>query len=254
MRIDLGSRDVARADDAAEDVPSARVRRVGLRLLGSFELTVDDREVPLPLSAQRLLALLALADVPLQRGHVGGVLWPDKSESRAMANLRSALWRVRQPGVELIEASSTALRLSDDVEVDTRLLVLGLAVEQAEVPAPGLELLSDWYEDWVLVERERMRHLQLVALESLCRDLTETGHASRAIDVGLRLVAMEPLRESSHRTLIAAHLAEHNVGEAVRQFDAYTYRVRVDLGVEPSSVLVEMCPAFRRRLEPHHPA
>lgn len=219
-----------------------------VRLLGAFELSVGSEAIPLPLSAQRLLALLALTDAPLQRCHVGGVLWPDKPESRAMANLRSTLWRVRQPGIELIEATSTSLSLAEEVQVDTRLLAAGLVLDGADAGLIGVELLTDWYDDWVLVERERLRHLQLFALESLCRDLGESRHVARAVDVGLRLVAMEPLREGSHRALIAAHLADDNVGEAVRQFERYTELARSELGVEPSPALVAMSPAFAFRL------
>jgi DNA-binding SARP family transcriptional activator len=122
------------------------------------------------------------------------------------------------------------------------------------VIALGGELLPDWYDDWVVVERERVRHAQLRALEGACRALSARGDYAGAVDAGLRLVAAEPLRESSHRTLIAAHLAEGNVGEAIRQFEAYVRLARDDLGVEPTESLVGMSPAFGHRLaRPSHP-
>ena len=37
------------------------------------------------------------------------------------------------------------------------------------------ELLPDWYDDWVLLERERFRQLRLHALDALCDDLTRAG-------------------------------------------------------------------------------
>ena len=239
------------ATNVVLDEPQDADASVGphIRLLGTFELSVGSSVVPLPLSAQRLLALLALADAPLQRCHVSGTLWPDKSESRAMANLRSTLWRVRQPGLELIDATATTLSLAPEVRVDTRLLAAGLSLDGLDGSPLRLELLADWYDDWVLVERERLRHLQLAALETLCDDLVRAGEITRAVDVGLRLVAMEPLRESSHRALAAAHLADDNVGEAARQFDGYRELVKRELGVDPSSAFVEMSPAFAHRLQ-----
>lgn len=45
---------------------------------------------------------------------------------------------------------------------------------------------------------------------------------------------MEPLRETAHRTLIEAHLAEGNWSEARRQFRECRRLLREELGVEPS--------------------
>jgi DNA-binding SARP family transcriptional activator len=217
--------------------------------MGGFELRLQDDVVPLPLSAQRLVAFLALADGALQRSHVGGSLWPDKSEERAMANLRASLWRVRQPGIDLVNAVGTSLVLNPSVDVDVRRIRHGRTDDSRDLVTLGVELLPDWYDDeWVVVERERVRHAQLRALEKVCRDLAVRGDYADSIDAGLRLVAAEPLRESSHRALIAAHLAEGNVGEAVRQFDAFVRLAREDLGIEPSSSLVEMSSAFAVRL------
>jgi len=37
------------------------------------------------------------------------------------------------------------------------------------------DLLPDWYDDWVLIERERFRQLRLRALEALCERLPRAG-------------------------------------------------------------------------------
>jgi DNA-binding SARP family transcriptional activator len=69
----------------------------------------------------------------------------------------------------------------------------------------------------VLVERERFRQLRLHALEALCRRLTGDGLHAEAVDAGIAAIAAEPLRESAHRALMSAHVAEGNRGEAMRQ-------------------------------------
>ena len=71
---------------------------VRLNLLRGFELWCDGERVTLPMSAQRVLAFLALHDRPVLRLYVAGSLWLDASEERSYANLRSALWRLRRPG------------------------------------------------------------------------------------------------------------------------------------------------------------
>ena len=89
----------------------------------------------------------------------------------------------------------------------------------------------------MLVERERFHQLRLHALEASCDRLITAGRCGEAIDAGLAVVAAEPLRESAHRALIRAHLAEGNQGEAHRQYQLCCEILRDELGVEPSNTL-----------------
>jgi DNA-binding SARP family transcriptional activator len=104
------------------------------------------------------------------------------------------------------------------------------------------ELLPTWYDDddWLLVERERFHQLRLHALEALCQRLTAAGRYGQAVDAGLAAVAAEPLRESAQRTLIKAHLAEGNYGEANRQYELCRHLLAEELGVQPSNALREL--------------
>ena len=58
-----------------------------------------------------------------------------------------------------------------------------------------------------------------------------------AVQAGLAAVAGEPLRESAHRILIEAYLAEGNVAEAIRQYASYRHTLYDELGVEPSPAM-----------------
>ena len=70
-----------------------------------------------------------------------------------------------------------------------------------------LELLPDWYEDWVVAERERLRQIVSRTFSALVRRLVADGRAEEAIDIGLDVVRLEPLCETSEQSLIAAYLA-----------------------------------------------
>ena len=72
------------------------------------------------MSAQRVLAFLALHPHALRRAHVAGSLWLDRPEERAFANLRSALWRLQQAGGDVVEANGALLGLAPWVRVDFR--------------------------------------------------------------------------------------------------------------------------------------
>lgn len=216
---------------------------VRLSLLRSFEVRRGGRAVELPVSAQRVVVFLALHDRPLQRGYVAGNLWPDVTEERAAGNLRSALWRLRQPGVELVEATSAHLKLAPNVEVDLRLAwsearrVLDLNEERMLVvdeTSFSADVLPDWYDDWVILERERFRQVRLHALETLCERLASIGRFAEAVQAGLAAVAGEPLRESAQRALVKVYLAEGNRGEAMRQYRLYEELLERELGFHPS--------------------
>jgi DNA-binding SARP family transcriptional activator len=96
------------------------------------------------------------------------------------------------------------------------------------------DLLPDWYDDWVIIERERFRELRVEALERICRQLSGVGRYGDAVQAGLAAVAAEPLRESAHQALIGAHLAEGNRTDALRQYQLLSYLLRRDLDLEPS--------------------
>jgi DNA-binding SARP family transcriptional activator len=223
---------------------------VKLALLNSFELRCGSDPVPLPPSAQRLLALLALHERPVRRLHVAGTLWVDTPEERAAANLRSSLWRLNRPGPRLVETAGLQLRLDPRVRVDVResaalahrLLTAPEESDGTELDAALLtgELLPDWYDDWVLIERERLRQLSLHALEALARRLLAAARPAAALEAALAAMAMEPLRESAHRLLIEIHLAEGNAAEAIRQFQLCCAMFRDQLGLAPSPQLAEL--------------
>jgi DNA-binding SARP family transcriptional activator len=226
---------------------------VRLELIRGFALTHLGLRVALPLSAQRLLAFMALQRRPLQRVKVASTLWLEGTEERCLANLRSALWRLRRPNCALVEAVGSALRLSSEVSVDVheaeararRLLDQGpdpVAAEDLRLDRGDLDadLLPDWYDDWVLVERERLSQLRLHALEALAQRLAGLGRHAEAVEAALAAVRGEPLRESAHRVLIGIHLAEGNRHRALCQYREYSQLMRTELDLDPSPQIAQM--------------
>jgi DNA-binding SARP family transcriptional activator len=221
-----------------------------LRLLDRFELRSRDRVIPITVGPQRLITFLALHNRLLPRGHVAGMLWPDVPADRANANLRASIWRMPSTCRPVIDLSTRHIRLGGDVSVDLteavalteRLLDRSRSPDEGDLSAASRaallnDLLPDCYDDWVLAESERFHQLRLHALEVLCERLAAAGRYGEAIDAGLAAVCGEPLRESAHRVLIKAHLAEGNYIEAERQYGFYRRVVRDELGLEPSDGL-----------------
>lgn len=227
--------------------PDARVR---LCLMQGFSLSCERVPIRIPLSAQRVAAFVALRNRPSLRPYVAEMLWLDATQDRAMGNLRSALWRLRQAGVRVVETSGDYLTLGEDVAVDvieltvwSHQLMAGdgdVATERIDELTVAGDLLPDWYDDWVLIERERLRQLRLHALERACVMLTLAGEFGRAIEAGLAAITEEPLHESGHVALINAHLCEGNRAEAIRQYEAYVRLMRDELGLGPSPAVTAL--------------
>jgi DNA-binding SARP family transcriptional activator len=215
-----------------------------LRVLDCFSLTCDGRHVGVPRSAQRLLAFLALHRHPVRRLFVAGSLWLDSPEERAYASLRSALWRLQAAGADVIEVRDAHLALAPSVRVDhreaaglSRALLDRRGADLQTVADWALlagELLPDWDEEWVIVEREHHRQLSLQAMEALSERMLTAGTLPQALEVALAVFAREPLRETAHRLMIRVHIADGNSFEAIRQYQLYERLTLTRIGIPPS--------------------
>jgi DNA-binding SARP family transcriptional activator len=240
-------------------VASARASALRLSLLGGFEIRDHDGVVSLPLTAQRLVAYLAIRGRPVSREHVSGTLWGEFATVRAAANLRGAIWRANRIGLAIVEGREQ-LHLCDYVHVDVRDFSARahalLRDERAIDETPGAcdfgewtsgDLLPDWYDDWLTPEREQLHQLRLQALEIVCRRLTAARKYGEAISAGLAAVAADPLRESAQRAVMEAYLAQGNVADAVHQYRTYRALLRDELGLAPSARMELLIRGVRRR-------
>jgi DNA-binding SARP family transcriptional activator len=213
-------------------------------LLDGFRLAHDDRQVTLPASSQRLLAYLSLHDRPLGRTRVAFTLWTNADETRAFGALRSALWRLRRVPHPLVVTRPQGLALAPGIRVDLR---EGMGLANALLDGDGDgdwtgvhasqlqgELLPDWYDDWVVRAREQFDELRVHALEALSERNLRAGRHARAIEAGLAAAHAEPLRESTHRALIRAYVAEGNHAEALDHYRRFARRLRDEVGMRPS--------------------
>jgi DNA-binding SARP family transcriptional activator len=145
-----------------------------------------------------------------------------------------------------VHATRDVVQLHDEVEVDltrcqrcARDLIDrgadGAPVARTPLRLLELDLLPAWDEDWIVLERERVRQLRIHALEALSRSLVNQGRFAQAVEAALAAVSADPLRESANAALIEAHLAEGNRSEAARQLAAYRTVLDDELALAPSS-------------------
>lgn len=233
---------------AVNAFPAASSSSLSIHLLGGPWFTIDSTPHEVPDGSKRLLAFLALDRRRLDRHYVAGALWPDRDDDRAAGCLRTALWRLRNVGLDVIEVSHMTLRLVPEVRVDAE-----EARDWAErilAGRPGesdlhscwdrthaLDLLPGWYDNWVTNHREWLRQLVLHALDEVSRQLTARGRPGDAVTIAQRTVDADPLRESAQQVLMEAHVAEGNLAEARRVLARYERHAQEELDIRPSPLL-----------------
>lgn len=204
-----------------------------VRLLDGFEFTSGGTAVDLPLPSAKVLAYLGVArEREMERQRVARAVWPAAEPARAMANLRSALWRLPVPARAAVVTRSRSLALAPKVERDIDVFSNGQ--RRPSLDQFMAELLPGWEDDWVLVEREWLRVVRLGLLERLSETCRRDGDITGAVLHAYAAVAIEPLHEATHRLLLRAYLAEGNRFEALGHYRNFRRLLREELGVDPS--------------------
>ena len=193
---------------------------------------------------------MALHSQPVARPLVAGTLWPEVSERRAYATLRSSLCRLDPVARKALRVDPVAVRLADEVAVDlqnARALAYRLLAPTATPSEDDLgpaaiavlsrDLLPGWYEDWVLLESEDWRQLRLHALEALADHLSAAGRFGEAALAAGATIRADPVRESARACLIRVHLTEGNRSEALREFERFSHILKAELGLTPTPQL-----------------
>ncbi|WP_296808513.1 BTAD domain-containing putative transcriptional regulator [Thiocapsa sp.] len=245
--------------------------RLHIQLLGGFTLKRDGAPVTLPTrKAAALLAILAMPPGTLiTRERLADLLWSRSAEAQARGSLRQAVAQLRKALEDesgmLIETVGPGLRLvSPRVEVDAGTLERALAagspadlelagrLYQGEFLA-GLAIGEAPFEDWRATEAERLRRLLLRGLQALLGRHIERGDLEASLDLGERLVRLEPLAEETYQALMHLHLDRGALGPAMREYQRCRAALAAGLGVAPSAATEALRRALRAR--PHaHPS
>jgi DNA-binding SARP family transcriptional activator len=231
-------------------VVGTSTRNWRLGILGGFSLTGDGTCVALPPAGERIIAFLAIQKRPVNRLEIASITAAESTEERALGRLRTTLYRLTHTAAApVLTSNRETVGLHPDVAVDLYDQAESISgIENGTLPDASQldaalieELLPGWYDDWVILARERNRQRQLHAIEAMADVLTRRCSYARALDLGLHAVERDPLRESAHRSVIVVHLAEGNLHAAVTQYRAYlAHLAEAGLGPRPSSRLSAM--------------
>jgi DNA-binding SARP family transcriptional activator len=217
-----------------------------IELLCHFRAAADGLLLTFGRAGERLVAYVALEDRSRTRDQIAGALWPDASQARAAASLRRALSIVRRRAPGLLRCDGHRLSIAPAVSVDVRLqrtLIDRITGgEQGAVDVSHLrllrgDLLPDWDEPWLVAVRHELRQLRLLSLEAVASAHLDQSRPGNALAVALSAAREEPLRESAHRLVVRAHLAQGNTVEAARQYSYYRRLLWTELHLRPGAYM-----------------
>ena len=227
-----------------------------LRLLGGFEARVldatgaptrDASAAELPSAkTQALLAFLACVRRRHSRDTLAEMFWGDSEEEAAKTSLRQALTALRKhfdPWL-LIERDSVAFNMAAPYALDVEAFERGahgdLNARRAALGLYSGELLKGFvvrnapgFEEWLVVERERLRHIAAGLLRQVSEAEALAGDFGAAADHLRALVAHDPLDESAHRQLMLFLARSGQRAAGLAQFEACKTILQRELGVEP---------------------
>src|SRR5262245_4796673 len=153
-----------------------------LVLLGGFQAFAAGQEIDVPGRKERaLLALLAMpAGEPRSRDKLAGLLWSDRGDSQARDSLKQVVFRLRKSldGIHppplvadreflSLERAAVAVDVAEFEQLigenTTESLARASALYRGDL-LDGLDLRDAAFEDWLLIERQRLRNLARDAL------------------------------------------------------------------------------------------
>jgi len=247
-----------------------------LRLLGGATIARGGALVEGFISAkvQALLCYLAVTGRPHSRQALAGLLWGKRPEAAARMNLRKALSNLRRlvgPHLRITRHTVAFNREAPywmDVESFEAEVAKGLPAEGRDLEPASLQRAVDLYrgdflagfsvrdapafEEWAVVERERLWELAVQALEQLAAYHMARGEHRQAIEYTRRLLALDPWREEAHRQLmlLLAHSGRREA--ALAQYEVCRQALAEGLGIEPSKVTRALYQRIRTAPERQH--
>ena len=252
--------------------------RWSLRLLGPFAFERDDAPL-VGFRSDKVRALLAyLAVQPgrfWSRSALADLLWPDRPEAVARANLRNALSNLRQvlddangapPYLEALP-SGVRVNLAADHWVDVaaaRDLLQAVPREPEDTDDPrtvvqleralallrgdfleGFALDAGPFASWAATMREQWRVETVRTARALARAYAHRGDPAAAEAATRRWLELEPWDESAHRHLMRLLARQGQRATALAQYEACRQVLAAELGVAPQPETARLATAIR---------
>lgn len=217
--------------------------------------------------AEALLAYLATTRRTYPREALAELLWENRPQKRSMSNLRVVLTSIREHLSPYVEITRQTVAMNQEssywldvaelekhvTETHSRLRQTSkLSHAAAARLKQALELYrgsfldgffirdSISFEDWMSTERQRLARMMVEALDRLVHFYTDIGEHSTGLELGRRLIELDPLREETYRKLmlLSAYRGERIV--ALEYYNTCQNILEEELGIQPEQATTDI--------------
>ncbi|HKJ68169.1 MAG TPA: BTAD domain-containing putative transcriptional regulator [bacterium] len=239
------------------------MEQVNISLFGKFEMQYAGHQV-VELGGRKVRELLCYLLLHRERPHprekLASILWADQcTTTQSKAYLRKILWKLQNAlasydglnefGLIKTERQWVELNTADfwlDLDIFERTYtnvkdIPGSNLEDQEVrqveKAIQLhegELLENWYQEWCLLERERVNNMYLLMLDKLMEYCETCRMCETGLEYGTWSLQIDRARESTHQHLMRLYHLAGDRTQALRQYEECRVALQDELGVEPS--------------------
>lgn len=242
---------------------------LSLKLLGGSQIFLNARPLRELTAAKSraILFYLAVTNRPASRDALAGLLWPEMPDADAKTNLRQALNKLNKllPQQLAITRQEVGLRPKATVVLDVAAFESAWQAGEREQDMEQLREAAALYqgdfldgfhiadaepfEEWVLLERERLRGLALQTFHALASYYTLRRETALGLQYTGRLLQLEPWREETHQQMMRLLAWDGQVTAALAQYNTCKKMLAEELGIEPlpgTTMLYERILALRQ--------
>ena len=236
-----------------------------VRFFGRFEVCHRGEDLSLGQNNKALAIfkyLLSRKSRSVSQDYLIEWLWPNSGLRKARWSLNSAIYSLRctldrelsstaASGYILLKSGyyhlASELRTSSDVEEFDDRYERGRLLEKSRQPSQAIGeyekalelyrgdyLVEDLYEDWSMIERERLANSYVDMLNRVGRFYAENGRLQRSIQVCYQLLKKDPLHEESYQLLMRCYTRLGLRTRAIHQYQMCEQLLKRQYGLEPS--------------------
>ena len=239
-----------------------------ISLLGGLEISQKGMAVTgfASRKADALFVYLACNPRLHPREIIATLFWPDKDQTRALANLSVILSSLRKQLGDYLLADRHTVAFNHEMNYRLDVVEFEQAIKQAQMRQQAGKLtrtvaaqldtaVSHYKGDFlagfnvrgvpefearVLLEQERLRQLMLDALSDLITFHQQRSQFADGIRHAQQLLALDPLQEETHRQLMMLYALDNQRPAALAQYDQCAAILDAELGVEPDEETVTL--------------
>lgn len=233
-------------------------------MFGGLSLEAGGEQLP-PIASRTgrsLLAyLVAHRNTAPARDLLAGMFWPDMTETLARRRLSHALWQIQSvlgeaEGLDTyVIASPTTIRFNTEARVWVDVDEFDSIAAMIKAPGPAdldrrpetLErlihavrlytgdFLAGYYDNWIMVEQERLSQSLSSVLNHIVRLSKSWGDFDQALLYARRLALLDPLHEEAHREVMRLCYLVGRPNDALAQYDRCASILASEMGAEPAA-------------------